>query len=105
MRGAASGPLRASADFPDPYIRVFDLSNGEVAQLRDDIAIPVEPFFGRMGVCPAARCYHLRYSRRGAAKERSATFASASAKLSPSTALVVRAGLDRPNGNAATLSE
>ena len=40
-------------DFPDPYIRVFDLSNGEFAYLRDDIAIPVEPFFGTMGVCPA----------------------------------------------------
>jgi acetamidase/formamidase len=40
-------------DFPDPYIRVFDLTNGEFAYLRDDIAIPVEPFFGTMGVCPA----------------------------------------------------
>jgi acetamidase/formamidase len=40
-------------DFPEPYIRVFDLSNGDVAKLRDDIAIPVEPFFGTMGVCPA----------------------------------------------------
>jgi acetamidase/formamidase len=39
-------------DFPDPYIRVFDLSNGEFAYLREDIAIPVEPFFGTMGVCP-----------------------------------------------------
>jgi acetamidase/formamidase len=40
-------------DFPDAYIRVFDLSNGEFAHLRDDVAIPVEPFFGTMGVCPA----------------------------------------------------
>jgi len=40
-------------DFPDPYIRVFDLASGEFAYLRDDIAIPVEPFFGTMGVCPA----------------------------------------------------
>ncbi len=40
-------------DFPDAYIRVFDLSNGDFAYLRDDIAIPVEPFFGTMGVCPA----------------------------------------------------
>jgi acetamidase/formamidase len=39
-------------EFPDPYIRVFDLSNGGVAKLRDDVAIPVEPFFGTMGVCP-----------------------------------------------------
>ena len=40
-------------DFPDAYIRVFDLSSGDVAKLRDDIAIPVQPFFGTMGVCPA----------------------------------------------------
>jgi acetamidase/formamidase len=40
-------------DFPDPYLRIFDLSNGDVAYLREDVAIPVEPFFGTMGVCPA----------------------------------------------------
>jgi acetamidase/formamidase len=40
-------------DFPDAYLRVFDLSHGDVAYLRDDIAIPLEPFFGTMGVCPA----------------------------------------------------
>jgi acetamidase/formamidase len=40
-------------DFPDAYLRVFDLSHGDVAFLRDDIAIPLEPFFGTMGVCPA----------------------------------------------------
>jgi acetamidase/formamidase len=40
-------------DFPDAYLRVFDLSHGDVAYLREDIAIPVEPFFGTMGVCPA----------------------------------------------------
>ena len=40
-------------DFPNPYIRVFDLTNGEFAYLRGDIAIPIEPFFGTMGVCPA----------------------------------------------------
>jgi acetamidase/formamidase len=39
--------------FPEAYLRIFDLSNGHVAQLRDDIAIPLEPFFGTMGVCPA----------------------------------------------------
>jgi acetamidase/formamidase len=39
-------------DFPSPYLRVFDLSNGEHAFLRDDVAIPIEPFFGTMGVCP-----------------------------------------------------
>jgi acetamidase/formamidase len=40
-------------DFPDPYLRIFDLSAGDVTYMRDDIAIPVEPFFGTMGVCPA----------------------------------------------------
>src|ERR1700727_1609771 len=40
-------------DFPDAYLRVFDLSRGDVAYMRDDIAIPLEPFFGTMGVCPA----------------------------------------------------
>jgi acetamidase/formamidase len=40
-------------EFPDPYLRIFDLSHGDVAYLREDIAIPLEPFFGTMGVCPA----------------------------------------------------
>lgn len=39
--------------FSEPYLRLFDLSNGDVALLREDIAIPIEPFFGTMGVCPA----------------------------------------------------
>jgi acetamidase/formamidase len=40
-------------DFPDAYLRVFDLSHGDVVYLREDIAIPLTPFFGTMGVCPA----------------------------------------------------
>jgi acetamidase/formamidase len=40
-------------DFPDAYLRIFDLTAGDVTYLREDIAIPVEPFFGTMGVCPA----------------------------------------------------
>jgi acetamidase/formamidase len=40
-------------DFPDAYLRVFDLSDGDVAHLREDIEIPLTPFFGTMGVCPA----------------------------------------------------
>jgi acetamidase/formamidase len=39
-------------DFPDPYLRVFDLSDGDFIHFRDDIAIPITPFFGTMGVCP-----------------------------------------------------
>ncbi len=40
-------------DFKDPYLRIFDLTRGDVTFLREDIAIPIEPFFGTMGVCPA----------------------------------------------------
>jgi acetamidase/formamidase len=40
-------------DFPDPYLRVFDISNGRFAYMREDVAIPLAPFFGTMGVCPA----------------------------------------------------
>src|SRR3954451_444187 len=39
-------------DFPDAYLRVFDLAHGDVAYMREDIAIPLTPFFGTMGVCP-----------------------------------------------------
>ena len=39
-------------EFPSAYLRVFDLTNGKHAYLRDDVAIPIEPFFGTMGVCP-----------------------------------------------------
>jgi len=41
-----------SDDFPDPYLRIFDLTAGDVTRLREDIAIPIEPFMGTMGVCP-----------------------------------------------------
>jgi len=37
-------------DFTTPYIRYFDLTNGETAPLRDDIHIPIQPFCGTMGV-------------------------------------------------------
>jgi acetamidase/formamidase len=40
-------------DFADPYLRIFDLAGGEFTYLRDDVAIPIAPFFGTMGVCPA----------------------------------------------------
>ncbi len=39
-------------DFPDPYLRVFDLTNGKYTELRDDIRIPIQPFCGTMGVAP-----------------------------------------------------
>src|SRR6266545_2583423 len=37
-------------DFTTPYIRYFDLTNGQTAPLRDDIHIPIQPFCGTMGV-------------------------------------------------------
>jgi acetamidase/formamidase len=40
-------------DFSEPYLRIFDLTDGRYAYLDDDIAIPIAPFFGTMGVCPA----------------------------------------------------
>jgi acetamidase/formamidase len=40
-------------DFKDPYLRIFDLTHGDVTYFREDIAIPLTPFLGTMGVCPA----------------------------------------------------
>jgi len=40
-------------DFPDPYLRIFDLTDGAGTHLRDDVVIPIAPFLGTMGVCPA----------------------------------------------------
>src|SRR4051794_30122804 len=42
-----------SEDFTEPYLRVFDLSRGDVTAFREDIVIPLTPFMGTMGVCPA----------------------------------------------------
>ena len=39
-------------DFPEPYIRHFDLV-GEVAFVREDIGVPLGPFLGTMSVCPS----------------------------------------------------
>jgi acetamidase/formamidase len=40
-------------DFPDAYLKVFALTNGDYTYFKDDIVIPIEPFFGTMGVCPS----------------------------------------------------
>lgn len=40
-------------EFPHAYLRTFDLSDGEHIHFREDIKIPIEPFLGTMGVCPA----------------------------------------------------
>ena len=42
-----------SDTFTTPYFRTFDISNGNYINFRDDIKIPIEPFFGTIGVCPA----------------------------------------------------
>jgi acetamidase/formamidase len=42
-----------SDEFAEPYLRVFDLSLGNRTYFRDDIVVPLAPFFGTMGVCPA----------------------------------------------------
>jgi acetamidase/formamidase len=39
-------------EFAEPYLRIFDLSDGDLIHFRDDIDIPITPFFGTMGVCP-----------------------------------------------------
>jgi acetamidase/formamidase len=39
-------------DFTDPYLRVFDISGGDVVRL-EGAAVPLAPFLGTMGVCPA----------------------------------------------------
>lgn len=40
-------------DFPDPYVQVWDLSDGKTTKLRPNIFIPLDPFCGTMGVAPA----------------------------------------------------
>jgi len=40
-------------DFPDAYLKIFDLTNGDYTYFKDDIVIPIEPFFGTMGVSPS----------------------------------------------------
>src|SRR3954447_25818098 len=40
-------------DFTEPYLRIFDMTEGDVTYFREDIVIPLNPFMGTMGVCPA----------------------------------------------------
>lgn len=39
-----------AADFPDPYIRYFDLTSGDSTPFSENIRIPLQPFCGTMGV-------------------------------------------------------
>ena len=40
-------------DFQEPYLKIWDLSNGKTAKMNENIQIPLDPFCGTMGVCPA----------------------------------------------------
>jgi acetamidase/formamidase len=39
-------------DFPNAYLKIFDISNGQFAFFGDEVAIPLTPFMGTMGNCP-----------------------------------------------------
>ncbi|HYL08295.1 MAG TPA: acetamidase/formamidase family protein, partial [Candidatus Udaeobacter sp.] len=43
-----------ASDFPDPYVRYFDLGERTSAELRHDVHIPIVPFCGTMGVATDA---------------------------------------------------
>ena len=40
-------------DFPDPYFQLWDLSDRRHAFLTSNIAVPIEPFHGVLGLAPA----------------------------------------------------
>jgi acetamidase/formamidase len=39
-------------DFPEPFIRYFDLTRGDTTELAPGVHIPIEPFLGTMGTLP-----------------------------------------------------
>jgi acetamidase/formamidase len=42
--------LLSREEFPEPALRVFDLTTGDTTPLIDGVRIPIEPFCGTMGV-------------------------------------------------------
>jgi acetamidase/formamidase len=40
-------------EFNEPYLRIFELDGGATTSLAGAAQVPVEPFFGTLGVCPA----------------------------------------------------
>src|SRR5687767_3230908 len=42
-----------SDEFPDAYLKIFDISAADFAIFREDVQVPLAPFFGTMGICPA----------------------------------------------------
>ena len=45
-------------DFPRPYLRIWDLSDGRFARGMEAVQVPLAPFCGVMGVAPAAAGSH-----------------------------------------------
>jgi acetamidase/formamidase len=37
-------------DFPEPYLKIFDLRDRTTARVADGVEVPIEPFLGTMGV-------------------------------------------------------
>jgi acetamidase/formamidase len=42
-------------DFPDPFLKIFDLRDGRTATVAPGVEVPIEPFLGTMGVPPAVK--------------------------------------------------
>lgn len=42
--------LLPPGEFPDPVLRIFDLTDGDTTELCPGVRIPIEPFCGTMGV-------------------------------------------------------
>jgi len=47
------GLLGGDPEFQEPYLKIWDLSNGRTAELKPGVTVPFEPFCGVMGVSPA----------------------------------------------------
>jgi len=47
------GLLAQDEVFQEPYLHIWDLSNGKTATVKPGIELPFEPFCGVMGVAPA----------------------------------------------------
>ena len=37
-------------DFPEPFLKTYDLRNGKTARVAEGVEVPLEPFLGTMGV-------------------------------------------------------
>ena len=48
-----------SEDFPEPYLKLWDIANGEYGEFKPGIRVPLEPFLGVMGVALDEAGEHL----------------------------------------------